>query len=53
MMTTERKNDINTEIFELRKEVAPILSDKTNPMYKSDYATIFQIMKSSFCFYKK
>ena len=45
-MTTERKKDINSAIFELRKEVAPILSDKTNPMYKSDYATIFQIMKT-------
>lgn len=45
-MTTEKKTDINVAIFELRKEVAPILSDKTNPMYKSDYATIFQIMKT-------
>lgn len=45
-MTTEKKTDINVAILELRKEVAPILSDKTNPMYKSDYATIFQIMKT-------
>lgn len=45
-MTTEKKTDINGTIFELRKEVAPILSDKTNPMYNSDYATIFQIMKT-------
>lgn len=45
-MTTEKKNDIDVAIFELRKEVAPIMSDRTNPMYKSDYATIFQIMKT-------
>lgn len=42
----EEKTNINSAIFELRKEVAPILTDKTNPMYKSEYATIFQIMKT-------
>lgn len=40
------KTNIHSAILELRKEVAPILADKTNPMYGSDYATIFQINKT-------
>ena len=43
---TEKKTNIHSAILELRKEVAPILADRTNPMYGSEYATIFQINKT-------
>lgn len=43
---TEKKANIHSAILELRKEVEPILADRTNPMYGRDYATISQINKT-------